>query len=466
MDCPICRYIEGNPVVDAASSDTQCAQHGSVLLHSEGGFGKVYLCRPTATVAVEQPYIVKVLKHVGCTEASHLATCAHQNVVRQFSSFVTKDQQYLVIQMEYCSLGDLHREIANRRSAVPRRRFTEDEVLSMLAQLLLALQYVHSNNVLHRDIKSANVLLTKDPTSSFPLVKLGDFGLAKLDDLTISDDWERTFCGTVPNIAPEMLTRRAVSGRKSLYSKAAEVWSLGVVLHEMMSLSPPFTGEPEVVLQKILRRDFIRVEDGWYSDRLIQLVDDEMLCQDASTRASLHQIAQVPCVMKAIQDYISRFPDNVILQHQQQELLEVACPTTFGTFHRLTRAGGLAPYILGLDQQYVYLRDAGSGDVRRLERQTILGVKEDDLTEDNGMDGLEEEEDEEEGYHQEGAMGEDSEVGARPKGQHGTASVWYGVELRYLTPTQPQPKTILLYSATKEARDAFTQQFRSVKESV
>merc|ERR1712232_1046166 len=112
--------------------------------------------------------------------------------------------------MEYAAGGDLAGKIQER---VPDARlFQESEVVSFLAPLVFALQYIHSSNILHRDLKSANVFLTADGT-----VKIGDFGIARV--LNSSNSMAMTCIGSPSHLPPELC-------RNEPYDFKADVWCL------------------------------------------------------------------------------------------------------------------------------------------------------------------------------------------------------------------------------------------------
>jgi serine/threonine protein kinase len=118
--------------------------------------------------------------------------------------------------LEYVPGGELFNYMQQER------RFCQERVCFYVAQIALALDYLHNSNILYRDLKPENILLDRDG-----YIKLADFGLAKFADHST------TFCGTPEYIAPEML-----SG--SGYDKTADWWALGVLTYEMLTGIPPF----------------------------------------------------------------------------------------------------------------------------------------------------------------------------------------------------------------------------------
>merc|ERR1719352_1685519 len=139
--------------------------------------------------------------------------------------------------MEFADGGDLKGAIDERKS-LPGH-FSEAEALQMFSQCCLALQHVHSRHILHRDLKSQNIFMTRAG-----VVKLGDFGIAKVLDNTHGE--AVTMIGTPVYLAPEVCDSRP-------YGMKADIWSLGVVLHEILALESPFRADNmAALLVKIL----------------------------------------------------------------------------------------------------------------------------------------------------------------------------------------------------------------------
>jgi serine/threonine-protein kinase Chk2 len=150
----------------------------------------------------------------------------------------------------------------------------------------------HERNIVHRDIKPENILLADDNLS----VKLADFGLAKI----IGDEsFTTTLCGTPSYVAPEIL--QPTSRRR--YTKAVDVWSLGVVLYICLCGFPPFSDElytpenPFTLPQQILAGRYDFPSPYWDSvgDPALDLID-QMLTVEAEKRISIDECLEHPWI--------------------------------------------------------------------------------------------------------------------------------------------------------------------------
>ena len=158
-------------------------------------------------------------------EARAAARLAHRNVVGVFDQGADEDRIYLAMELVE---GD-----TLRARIVDRGRLTIGETLDVTAQVLEALVAAHAAGIVHRDIKPENILLAQDG-----LVKVADFGLARAIGSSNSSA-SATLLGTVAYISPEVVTRGHSDERSDLYS-------LGIVLYEMLTGVQPFRGEQPV----------------------------------------------------------------------------------------------------------------------------------------------------------------------------------------------------------------------------
>jgi len=104
-------------------------------------------------------------------EANLLSTLEHPNIIRYVESFRSWDS-HLNIVMHYCEGGDLYTKIRKKRSQ--NEVFEEEKVIEWCIQICMALQYIHERHILHRDLKSQNIFLTKQE-----IIKIGDFGISR-----------------------------------------------------------------------------------------------------------------------------------------------------------------------------------------------------------------------------------------------------------------------------------------------
>jgi len=165
----------------------------------------------------------------------------HPHIIGYRGSFQQNDMFCIV--MDYAAGGTLDGRIVQQKEA--GEPFCAEMILRWLAEMASALEHMHSHRVLHRDMKPANVLLSTEGE-----IKLADFGVSRL--LGSQTSLAQTVLGTPFYMSPELF-------KGEPYSQPTDVWALGVVLFELLTLQRPFTGDNiGVVMTRISRCDFDR----------------------------------------------------------------------------------------------------------------------------------------------------------------------------------------------------------------
>lgn len=170
---------------------------------------------------------LKQVEHIKAEKAI-LSEIAHPFIVNLYASF--QDDKRLYMLLEYVIGGELFSQL--RKVG----RFSNETARFYAAEIVLALDYLHSLNICYRDLKPENLLIDKDGH-----IKITDFGFAKkVEDRT----W--TLCGTPEYLAPEIIQSKG-------HGKAVDWWAVGILIYEMLAGYPPFFDEnPFGIYQKIL----------------------------------------------------------------------------------------------------------------------------------------------------------------------------------------------------------------------
>ena len=213
-------------------------------------------------------------------EATIMKKLIHPNVISFKDVFKDTKLDYFYIVMEYADDGDLNKKIRQQQQKISKEKyFKEEKILKYFYQICKGIEYIHSKNVIHRDIKSQNIFLTKNGT-----IKIGDFGIAKT--LAHTNSNAMTVIGTPYYFSPEIINGEP-------YNYKTDIWSLGVVLYEMCCLKLPFDSNNIAQLSmKILRGNYDPIPFK-FSKEMHSIVK-RMLNVDQNKRPDIKEVMQCP----------------------------------------------------------------------------------------------------------------------------------------------------------------------------
>lgn len=256
----------------------------------EGAFSTVYKVKRKADGEIYALKQVKLgnlsrkEKENALNEIRILASFNHENIIGFKEAFLDDSSSLLCIVMEYAEGGDLLNMINKHKSH--KSKIPESEIWDILTQSLEGLKSLHDSNILHRDIKSANIFKTTTK------VKLGDLNVSKV----VKYGMAHTQTGTPYYASPEVW-------KDQPYGSASDIWSLGCVIYELAALAPPFNGSDMSSLCKNVIRGYFRDPIGVSKD-LIKVIRS-MLQVTAALRPTAktlletltfsHKKSKIPC---------------------------------------------------------------------------------------------------------------------------------------------------------------------------
>ncbi|XP_067407848.1 serine/threonine-protein kinase Nek1 isoform X2 [Emydura macquarii macquarii] len=256
----------------------------------EGSFGKAILVKAKEN---SRQYVIKEIniskmsnkeREESRREVAVLANMKHPNIVLYRESFEENGCLYIV--MDYCEGGDLFRRINAQKGIL----FSEDQIMDWFVQICLALKHVHDRKILHRDIKSQNIFLTKDGT-----IQLGDFGIARVLNSTV--ELARTCIGTPYYLSPEICQNKP-------YNNKSDIWALGCVLYEMCTLKHAFeAGNMKNLVLKIISGSFPPVSLH-YSYDLRNLLS-QLFKRNPRDRPSVNSILEKIFIAKRVEKFLT-----------------------------------------------------------------------------------------------------------------------------------------------------------------
>ena len=202
--------------------------------------------------------------------------------------------------MDYADGGDLSKKILEQKKK--DKYFTENQILDWFTQICLAIKHIHDRKILHRDIKSQNIFLTKNN-----MVKLGDFGIAKCFNNTIEK--AKTIIGTPYYLSPEIINNEP-------YGFKSDIWALGVLLYEMCMLKMPFDASniPQLYLKIITGNYFPFNNNSEFSNDIKNLIN-ELLTKDPKKRPSINNVLKNKLIKMRIGKFLSKNEIDIEFSH-------------------------------------------------------------------------------------------------------------------------------------------------------
>ncbi|XP_031108100.1 serine/threonine-protein kinase AtPK2/AtPK19-like isoform X2 [Ipomoea triloba] len=283
---PVCEHVEGDgegkvekccsedvvaseSIVQAcivSSKEVGLGEFEVLKVVGEGAFGRVFQVQKIDTSEI---FAMKVMRKDKILKKNHaeymiaeraiLTKIDHPFIVQLRYSFQTKYRLYLVL--DFVNGGHLFFQLHHQGL------FREDLALIYTAEIVSAVSYLHEKGIMHRDLKPENVLLDAEGH-----VVLADFGLAKQFDETTRSN---SMCGTLEYMAPEIVLGKG-------HNKAADWWSVGVLLFEMLTGKSPFYGGNRHKVQQKIVKDKIKLP-GYLSREAHSLLKG-LLQKDPSKR--------------------------------------------------------------------------------------------------------------------------------------------------------------------------------------
>ena len=255
-----------------------------------GSYGKVCIVTRQSNKEIFAMKRVKLSKlsikekELALNEIRILYSLNNKNIIGYEEAFYDDESETLNIIMEYADDGDLESKIKELKKN--KLFFDENTIWNILIQILFGLKYLHDNKMIHRDLKSANIFLTKNG-----IVKIGDLNVSKVLN---NNKMAETKTGTPYYSAPEIWEDK-------LYDNKIDIWSVGCIIYEMCSLVCPFRATAISKLAKLIKKgEYIPIPDI-YSDNLSNIIS-KMIIVNPLKRFNCDKLLKIPSVVEKIKN--------------------------------------------------------------------------------------------------------------------------------------------------------------------
>ncbi|XP_038551666.1 serine/threonine-protein kinase Nek4 isoform X2 [Micropterus salmoides] len=252
----------------------------------KGSYGEVHLVKHKTD---RKQYVIKKLnlttsskreRRAAEQEAQLLSQLRHPNIVTYRESWEGDDCQLYIV-MGFCEGGDLYHRLKQQKGEL----LPEKQVVEWFVQIAMALQYLHERNILHRDLKTQNIFLTKTN-----IIKVGDLGIARV--LENQNDMASTLIGTPYYMSPELFSNKP-------YNYKSDVWALGCCVYEMSTLKHAFNAKDMNSLVYRIVGGKLPQMPSKYDPQLGELIKS-MLCKRPEDRPDVKLVLRQPYIKRQI----------------------------------------------------------------------------------------------------------------------------------------------------------------------
>ncbi|NXC43239.1 NEK4 kinase, partial [Penelope pileata] len=269
----------------------------------QGSYGEVSLVRHRQD---SKQYVIKKLNLKNASsrerkaaeqEAQLLSQLKHPNIVAYRESWQGEDG-LLYIVMGFCEGGDLYQRLKEQKG----RLLPENQVVEWFVQIAMALQYLHEKHILHRDLKTQNVFLTRTN-----IIKLGDLGIARV--LENQYDMASTLIGTPYYMSPELFCNKP-------YNYKSDVWALGCCVYEMATLKHAFNANDMNSLAYRIIEGKLPPMPKDYSPQLVEIIRT-MLSKKPEERPTVKSILRQPYIKQQISLFLEATKTKAAKSHKK-----------------------------------------------------------------------------------------------------------------------------------------------------
>ncbi|XP_032927416.1 serine/threonine-protein kinase Nek4 isoform X2 [Catharus ustulatus] len=269
----------------------------------KGSYGEVSLARHRQD---RKQYVIKKLnlrsassreRRAAEQEAQLLSQLKHPNIVTYRESW-QGDDGHLYIVMGFCEGGDLYHKLKEQKGKL----LPENQVVEWFVQIAMALQYLHEKHILHRDLKTQNIFLTRTN-----IIKVGDLGIARV--LENQYDMASTLIGTPYYMSPELFSNKP-------YNYKSDVWALGCCVYEMATLKHAFNAKDMNSLAYRIIEGKLPPMPKDYSPQLVEIIQT-MLSKKPEERPSVKSILRQPYIKQQISLFLEATKAKAARNHKK-----------------------------------------------------------------------------------------------------------------------------------------------------